>query len=193
MKIKIITGSHRANSSSKAVGQYLADKLNLTGVEASVMCLHDENFPLWNQDKYSDTEKWQNWNDASKQLQQADGLIFVAPEYNGMVPAIMNNFFLLTDKGELAHKAGLIVGVSASINGVYPVSELRSYSLKNTKINYIPDHLIIRDVNDFLENGNDYIDERVDYTLNVFKEYTNALTTVRNSGVTATEKFGFGM
>tara|TARA_Y100001960_G_C14778381_1_gene884817 strand:+ start:2383 stop:2964 length:582 start_codon:yes stop_codon:yes gene_type:complete len=192
MKIKIITGSHRADSASKAVGKHLAEKLNKQGVDASVTCLFDNDFPLWNVDKYSDTEKWAGWNEFSKELAECEGIIFVAPEYNGMVPAIMNNLFLLTDKGELAHKAGLIVGVSASINGVYPVSELRSYSLKNTKINYIPDHLIIRDVNDFLENGNDYMNDRIDYTLNVFKEYTKALTTVRNSGVTATDKYAYG-
>lgn len=189
MKIKIITGSHRANSASKAVGDYLAEKLN---VEAEVICLFEQNFPLWSEDKYSDEIKWKNWTEVSKRLADADGFIFVAPEYNGMVPAIMNNFFLLTDKAELAHKAGLIVGVSASINGVYPVSELRSYSLKNTKINYIPDHLIVRDVNKFLENGNDYTEERIEYTLAVFKEYTRALNQVRNSGVTATDKFAFG-
>lgn len=193
MKIKIITGSHRANSASKAIGGYLAEKLNKQGVEASVICLFDNDFPLWNVDKYSDAKKWQHWNSVSKDLQDADGFIFVAPEYNGMVPAIMNNFFLLTDKGELAHKAGLIVGVSASVNGVYPVSELRAYSFKNTKINYIPDHLIIRDASDFLEKGNEYIEQRVDYTLAVFNEYTKALTQVRNSGVTATDKFIFGM
>lgn len=193
MKIKIITGSHRADSASKSVGKYLAQKLEQKGFEASVICLHDHDFPLWNVDKYAETEKWDLWKQVSPSLKEADGFIFVAPEYNGMVPSIMTNFFLLTDNGELAHKPGLIAGVSSSKNGVYPVSELRSYSFKNTKINYIPDHLIFRDVNEFLEHGNENFEERIDYTLAVFKEYTKALKQVRESGVTQTEKFAFGM
>ena len=39
-----------------------------------------------------------------------------------------------------------LVGVSAGGNGVYPVTEMRISSFKNTKICYTPDHAIVRNV-----------------------------------------------
>lgn len=193
MKIKIITGSHRANSSSKAIGEYLANKLSKIAIDASVTCLYEADLPLWHQDKYEDGPKWDNWNNISKELVEADGVIIVAPEYNGAVTPMINNFFLLVDKAETAHKPGLIVGVSSGLNGVYPVSELKAYSTKNNKLTYIPEHLIIRECNEFLENGNEKLEERIEYSLEVFKEYALALKSVRASNILKEPKYKFGM
>ena len=48
----------------------------------------------------------------------------VSPEWNGMVPSMLTNFFLLCSNNELAHKPGLLVGVSSGTGGSYPVAEL---------------------------------------------------------------------
>ena len=42
----------------------------------------------------------------------------------------------------MAHKPGLIVTVSAGLGGSYPVTELRISSHKNTRLCYIPDHVL---------------------------------------------------
>ena len=67
-----------------------------------------------------------------------------------MVPAGLKNFFLCFGRNELAHKPGLIVGVSSADGGVYPVAELRMSSYKNSRICYIPEQLIVRNVESVL-------------------------------------------
>ncbi|PPR08534.1 MAG: hypothetical protein CFH44_00966 [Proteobacteria bacterium] len=200
MKITIITGSQRKNSNSKFVGLNLKEKLdqNFSDVSVESVCLYDAQIPYWDEDKYSDKEKWAAWSKVSEKLAQSDAFIFVVPEYNGMVPPMMTNFFLNADQGELSHKPALLVSVSAGINGVYPISELRAYSFKNNKVCFIPEHLIIRNVNDILNKEvkskeKDYINERIDYTLPVLVEYAKALKLVRESQAVKTDKFGFGM
>ena len=200
MKITIITGSQRKNSNSKFVGLNLKEKLeqNFSDVSVESVCLYDAQIPYWDEDKYSDKEKWAAWSKVSEKLAESDAFIFVVPEYNGMVPPMMTNFFLNADQGELSHKPALLVSVSAGINGVYPISELRAYSFKNNKVCFIPEHLIIRNVNDILNKEvtskeKDYINERIDYTLPVLVEYAKALKTVRESQAVKTDKFGFGM
>ena len=80
-----------------------------------------------------------------------DELVVMSPEWSGMVPAGLKNFFLLCGADHLAHKPGLIVGVSASLGGSYPIAELRTSSYKNTRLCYIPDHVIVRNVGQMLK------------------------------------------
>ena len=84
----------------------------------------------------------------------------VVPEYGGMSTPNSKNFFLLFNffffffffllNGELFHKPGLIVSISSGNGGAYPISELRSSSYKNSHIMWIPENIIIRNVNQFL-------------------------------------------
>lgn len=95
----------------------------------------------------------------------------------------------------------MIVSVSSGVGGSYPVAELRMSSYKNNRLCYIPEHLIIRDVESILnedESKNDkhsdsYIRERLQLTLNILKEYAIALKLVRESGAIETRKFNNGM
>ena len=94
----------------------------------------------------------------------------VVPEYGGMATPIAKNLFLLCDDGELFHKPGLIVSVSSGNGGAYPITELRSSSYKNTHIMWIPENIIIRNVEDYLPGSHgklmpEWIDNRVDYCL----------------------------
>ena len=74
-------------------------------------------------------------------------------------------------------------------------------SYKNSRLCYIPEHVIIRNVEKVLnENAADnnadadaYFRERIEWSLNILKQYAIALKLVRDSGATATEKFGNGM
>ena len=119
-----------------------------------------------------------------------------------MVPAGLKNFFLVfTGGGELAHKPALIVTVSVSDGGSFPVAELRMSSYKNNRICFIPEHLIIRFVDtvfneDPAENkdsAQEYFEERLDYCLGLLREYARALGGVRASGAASLEKYTSGM
>lgn len=191
MKYFIVSGSHRPNAESGRVARYLKKRVEslLPNASATVLELGKHPLPLWDQGMWGNTEKWQKaWQPIAKQLQNADALIVISPEWSGMVPAALKNFFLLCSTKEIGHKPGLIVSVSSGIGGVYPISELRSSSYKNTKICYIPEHIIVRKVGEVLHDTpnedsefDGYLRKRIDFALQLLDSYAVSLTQVRNS------------
>jgi NAD(P)H-dependent FMN reductase len=203
MKIAIINGSHRENSQSAKVAAFIEDMLRDKGLcdETWRFDLTGNPLPLWDESIWSGDEEWKKLlNPISEQLASSDGFVVISPEWHGMVPSGLKNFFLMWGRGELAHKPALIVTVSSGIGGTYPVAELRQSSYKNNRICYLPEHLIIRNVESVLnkDGENDpesdgYYRERTEYALKILKEYAIALKPVRESGVTFDERFKNGM
>ena len=202
MHITLISGSHRPTGESHKVASYLAQQLQTLGHTTTILKPKELDLPLWDDGIWAGDATWQTrLQPIQAELTRADGVVVIAPEYDGMVPAALKNFFLFLSPAEVGHKAGLIVTVSASGGGAYPVAELRTSSYKNCKLCYVPDHLIVRNVgkvlnanaadNDAREDA--YIRARIDYTLRVFAAYAEALGDVRRSGVTTTDKFNYGM
>jgi NAD(P)H-dependent FMN reductase len=201
MKITIVAGSHRHESESARVGRYIEQTLWKAGTDETYsLSLSDNPLPLWDDGVWGDDPKWHAlWSPIAAELRSSDGFVVVSPEWSGMVPAGLKNFFLLCGGDLLAHKPGLIVTVSAAVGGSYPVVELRTSSYKNTRICYIPDHLIIRNVGRILK-GDQPVDEddaairkRLDYSIAVLLEYAKALRGVRASGVLDLKTFPYGM
>lgn len=202
MKYAIIAGSHRPQSQSGKVARFIAARLQALNPEASsyVLDLGKTPLPLWDEGIWNNDPKILDiWKPVSAELANSDAAIVIAPEWGGMVPAALKNLFLLAGDGCLYHKPGLIVGVSASRNGAYPVAELRMSSYKNTHLQYISEHVIVRFVGDML-NGEAAQSEddaslrkRLDYSLAVLAEYAKALKLVRDSGVLDRKGFPFGM
>ncbi len=200
MKITIISGSHRENSQSDKVANYLASDLASLKVEAGVVSLAKNPLPLWDEGVWGDDPKWEAaWSPISKTLQQSDGFVIVSPEWSGMVPAGLKNFLLLCDSSELGHKPALIVAVSSGIGGSYPVAELRMSSYKNTRLVYVPDHVIVREAEGMLNGttaANDRDTElrkRIHYSLEMLIEYAKAFQHVRSSGKINLKEFPYGM
>ena len=203
MKISIISGSHRQNSQSLKVGKHIEKTLLESGLsdEAYLFSLAGNPLPLWDESIWEGDENWKRiLTPISEELESSDGFVIIAPEYHGQVPAALKNFFLIW-KQQFSHKPALIVGVSSGDGGSYPVAELRMSSYKNNRICYLPENLIIRNVESVLnedDNKNDseadaYFRERIEWCLGILKEYTVALKQVRETGVTNTNKFNNGM
>ena len=76
------------------------------------------------------------------------------------------------------------------MGGSYPVVELRSFSYKNTKICWIPDHVIIRKVKEFDPYKDLRLNSRLDYSCKMLLEYSRALVSVRNAADLKTFKNG---
>lgn len=150
---------------------------------------------MWSQDP-----KWKPiWGPIEEQLKEADSLIVISPEYHGMSPAALKNFFLFCSPAVVGHKPALLVGVSAGQGGAYPIQELRGSSFKNNRILYIPDHVILREVEKVLNSetstggSDDFYRKRLEYSLNTLAAYEGALKTVRESGVFNYKDFPNGM
>ena len=142
------------------------------------MCIRDR---LWGSEKKNNVKFWQDeFNLISSNLSSSNGFIIVVPEYGGMATPNSKNLFLLFNNGELFHKPGLIVSISSGNGGSYPISDLRSSSYKNSHINWIPENIIIRNV-EYFDPGNhgnlipEWLDKRIDYVLNLFIEYSLSL------------------
>lgn len=203
MKLAVISGSHRNGSESGKVARYVQQQLTSAAEVSStyVLDLADNPLPLWDQEAWQPSEKWERlWSPISAELTASDAFVIVAPEWGGMVPAALKNFFLLCSKGELAHKPALIVAVSASIGGSYPIAELRMSSYKNTYLCYIPDHVIVHHVRDLLNDpataqspDDGRIRERFQYALGILLQYGKALQQVRESGAVNLTRYPFGM
>ena len=203
MKITIISGSHRANAQSLKVAKVIQETLE-AGIcdEAPILSLADNPIPLWDQGVWDGDEKWQALlTPIKEQLASSDAFVIITPEWHGQVPAGLKNLFLLCSKNELGHKPAMLVAVSSGDGGAYPIAELRMSSYKNNRLCYIPEQMIIRNVEEVLnENSEDnnqrsdtFYRERISWALGILREYSLALAQVRNSGATQTEKFNNGM
>lgn len=202
MKITIISGSHRRPSQSAKVGRFIERTLleNQLCDETAFIDLADFPLPLWEQDMAKDPLWQQRLAPLSASLAASDGFVVISPEWHGMVPSGLKNFFLMWGQGELAHKPALIVTVSAGDGGAYPVAELRMSSYKNNRICYIPEQVIVRHVERVLneEGENDprsdpYLRERILFALRLLHDYALALRQVRDGGTTSHPKFKNGM
>ena len=199
MKISIISASHRPASQSERVANIIGSRIkykkpfvNLFNLDLSV-----SNLPLWSPDKKNGSGIWgKHWENISNQLKQSDGFVFVVPEYGGMATPQSKNIFLLCGEGEFAHKPGLIVSVSSGNGGAYPIADLRSFSYKNTHITWIPENIIIRNVEEYNPGNHgssipEWLDNRIDYTLEILLAYSLNMQPLRD--IINRKEFGNGM
>ncbi|MCA3244083.1 MAG: NAD(P)H-dependent oxidoreductase [Alphaproteobacteria bacterium] len=206
MHVAIISGSHRPGGETHHIAAWFAAELQKSGHSSYTLNLAEANLPLWDEGMWGMGETapmWkEKWGPISAELQQAEAFIILAPEYAGMVPATLKNFFLLVGGKECGHKPALICAITSSgTNGAYPVSELRASSYKNCKIAYLPEHLIFRHAGEILKaevkpefQSNDaYMQERARWCLQLLAGYATGLNAVRASGLSHHEKFPFGM
>ena len=199
MKISIISASHRMDSQSKKISVMLSNNLlNLNAnLDIFLLDLAKSSLPLWSPDKKNGEGIWgETWNVISKNLDSSDGFILVVPEYGGMASPAAKNTFLLCGNGEFAHKPGLIVSISSGNGGAYPISELRSSSYKNSHIMWIPENIIIRNVEEFNpgNHGNNipvWLDDRINYVLELFIAYADNMRPLRK--IINRKDFGNGM
>jgi len=187
MKISIISASHRKKSQSDRVANVISSKIKNTNPSTNLfnLDLSVSNLPLWSPEKKNGSGIWgDSWKDISNELNQSDGFIFVVPEYGGMATPQSKNIFLLCAEGELAHKPGLIISISSGNGGAYPIADLRSFSYKNTHIMWIPENIIIRNVEEYNpgEHGRSipgWLDNRIDYTIKLLLAYSLNMKSLR--------------
>ena len=204
MKVSLICGSHRKVSESAKVSRFIERTVNETKVFDEVFHynLGGNPLPLWDETFWEDNPKWHKLIDPiRKELVESDALILVSPEWHGAVPAGLKNFLLFWTKGEIAHKPAFIVTLSIVDGGSYPVAELRMSSYKNSRVCYIPEHLIVRYVEKVFNedptkndpSAQEYFVDRLNYDLKLLREYANAFKQIRASGAADLSVYTSGM
>ena len=204
MKITLVSGSHRDPSQSMKVATFMKEALEQNNLcdEAEIYSLGGNPLPLWDESIWEGDEEWGKiLAPLHQKLSDSDAFIIITPEWHGQVPAGLKNFFLMCSSKEVGHKPALLVSLSSVDGGAAPIAELRMSSYKNNRICYIPEQVVIRNVETVLnpnpEDNNTeadtYFRERITWTLAMLKEYAIAFKQVRASGVTFKEEFANGM
>ncbi|MGA0198292.1 MAG: NADPH-dependent FMN reductase [Prochlorotrichaceae cyanobacterium] len=200
--IAIISGSQRDSGNSHRVAKLTANLISSTGEPGQHhgTIVNIQDLPLWDEGLWGKSplnEKWSRWEPISQTLTDSDGIVIITPEYAGMASPLIANFLLIAGHKEVGHKPGLLISVSASRGGAYPIAQLRSFSTKNNSLCWIPDHVIVRDVDEFFTEINsgkeNYTSRKLSYSLKLLMTYAEALVEVRNSGNIDYETFPYGM
>ena len=189
MKISLISTSHREKSQSARISKILENFI--LEIDHKIKCysldMYESKIPLWTSNRKENIKFWEkDFKNISNELGTSDGFVMIVPEYGGMATPNSKNMFLLFNNGELFHKPGLIVSVSSGNGGSYPISELRSSSYKNSHIMWIPENIIIRNVEQFCPGNHgvlipNWIDDRIKYTCNLLIKYAEYLKPIQQS------------
>lgn len=202
MQIAIIVGSHRKDSQSGRVGAYIAKDLVRIDptVTVDTVDLAGNPLPLWDETVWQgDSELTAVWKPYRDRLRRADGFVIISPEWAGMVPPGLKNLLLFAGPKEVGHKPALIVAVSASRGGSYPVNELRTSGYKNSRLVYLPEHVLVQDVADVLtgetptSDRDAWLRRRIEFAERILLEYAKALAPIRSSGLIEHADFPYGM
>jgi NAD(P)H-dependent FMN reductase len=125
MNIKIISGTDRPNSWALKVSNYVSKLYDKEGITTEVVSLED--YPLADVvgGKYGkDIPSVEKFN---KPIVEADGLVFVIPEYNGGFPGILKIFIDYLPFPEAFNKMPMaFIGESAGVFGsLRPVEQFQ--------------------------------------------------------------------
>jgi len=205
MRLTIISGSQRPKSQSIKVATFI-DRLvakDFGGVTPTLLDLASTQFTFWwmgDQQEAGVTGAKDEAPAPRAVIAAADGLVVVTPEWHGMVPPALKSFFLALDGQEAYHKPCLLVAISATAGGSYPIAELRMSGYKNNRICFLPEHVIIRNVkqvlNDPDESASEYdaeIRQRLYLTVGQLVAYAGALAQVRASDFVKAFPWKWGM
>lgn len=202
MRIMIVSGSHRQESQSSRVADYIAEDLARIDptLVLDTLSLSGNPLPLWDESAWQKASSLASlWQPIRDRMREAHAFVFVTPEWAGMVPPGLKNLLLFTTPQEVGHKPALVVGVSSSRGGSYPVSELRTSGCKNNRLLIIPEHVLVQDVADMLDgespaNERDaWIRKRISFANRLLLEYGKAVGSIRASGLTDDADFPYGM
>lgn len=142
MKIAIILGSTRAGRVSPSVGKWYQEiALKNTNAQFDILDLKDFQLPFLGES--SDMEPIQRWNQA---LANYDGFVFITPEYNHSIPAVLKNA-LDSAKDVWNNKAAAIVSYG-SAGGSRAAEHLRGI-LGELQIADVRQHIVLTLFNDF--------------------------------------------
>ncbi len=183
MELLIISGSHRKNSQTAKMATFIKQyQQTFATVEHIDLC--ELNLPFW--DATTDFKSTDPaWLDLSAKMNQADAFILMTPEWAGTASPLIKNLLLMSDLADTAHKPVMLVGTSSGINGAYPVAELRMNGLKNTKLIPVPDYLVVRNIDQVLNEATATSEQdestraRIDYCLSMLNHYAQAMLPIR--------------
>lgn len=175
LNILVVEGTAREGRKSIRPARYVTRKLSERGHEAELFDLGERDIPMLQYTRYSDNDKHpEDVEVFGQKVEEADGLVIVAPEYNHSIPGSLKNLldYLFP---EYDGKAFSFVTVSGGgFGGVRALSHLHDVALEFGA--YVGPDIPVSNVgNTFNENSEledgDY-EDRFDSFLDDVEEHT---------------------
>ncbi|MDD9265784.1 NADPH-dependent FMN reductase [Paenibacillus sp. GCM10023248] len=123
MKVTLIAGSNRKNSTSTSLLQYIESLLTERDISVAFVDLFELPLPLFSPDN------WEFHPNAKRVLEavaDGDGLIIATPEYHGSVSGTLKNALDYVTGGQMAGKPVLAVSSAGGPLGVSSLSHLQT-------------------------------------------------------------------
>ena len=192
-KIGIFVGSLRKDSFNKLVAKTMAD---LFPADFEPVFINIGDLELYNQDLDDEGTPTEAWTRFREEVKQVDGVMFVTPEYNRSVPAVLKNALDVGSRpyGESVwdKKPGLVVSVSpGAISGFGANHHLRqSLVFLNVPTLQQPEAYVGGITNLIGEDGRiidctvGFLQSIVDAYVDFFNRLTASLNQSRKSGAT---------
>lgn len=119
MRIAIIAGSNRLNSSSTRLARFVGERLRTDGHEVGLWDLHQKPLPFYAPDDNGQSEAVEQ---LTSLVMEADAIVLSTPEYHGSLSGVLKNALDYLD-GD--HFNGKMVLCISSAGGAVGVSSLQ--------------------------------------------------------------------
>ncbi len=125
--IPVLLGAVRFGRQSEKVARYIIERMgSMDSVTTQLLDLSTYQFPIMLERMDHTEEPTAELLAFSEQLQEADGLIIVSPEYKGGYPGVLKNAFDYMDAGILKYTpVGICTVSSGDFGGVNCLAQLR--------------------------------------------------------------------
>ena len=160
LKLKILLGTIRADRKSEAVAKsLLAQAQQDQVIQAELIDLKDYPFPVMEQrlDQLQDAPAFMQ--EFSDRLEEANGILIVAPEYKNSYPGALKNAFDFLKPQVFKHiPVGICSVSSGGFGGINCLAQLRLLTLALGGV-AIPEKLPVSKVNDLVNAAGEIEDE----------------------------------
>jgi len=123
-KIGVLVGSTRQGSYSQALARAA---LRVAPESLDWQMLKIDDLPFYNQDLEASEQSPQSWADFRAALSGCDGFLFVTPEYNRSIPALLKNAIDIgsrpSSEPTWAGKPGLVISQSPGQTGGFGANQ----------------------------------------------------------------------
>ncbi|SDT13996.1 NAD(P)H-dependent FMN reductase [Paenibacillaceae bacterium GAS479] len=165
MKIAIIAGGNRKDSSSTQMLRYMEKALKEKGIQITFVDLYQHQLPLYSPDS---SEPSAQVDALVQAVSDADGIILGTPEYHGSFSGVLKNALDYLGAAQFEGKPVLVANASAGAVGVSSLTQLQTVVRNLHGINCTEWVSLGGDNRNFAEDGqpaNDKTKQRILYAL----------------------------
>jgi len=181
LKIAILSGSNRKQSTGLKLCLYIEQLLIAKGHHVQLLNLNEQPVPLYNPDEKSDDDP--NLAQLKQMMNEAQGIILSTPEYHGSISGVLKNALDHLGSEQFDSKPVLSISSAGGSVGTSSLTQIQTMVRVLHGINS-PEWISMgNNQNSFDEQGvplNNAIKERTIRALHYFLRLTDALTVMRD-------------